>query len=203
MWFLRDIIILTLFAPLLARFKSYLLPIGIVLLSLDLFGTSRISRDWLMPDSLGFFCLGLYLSRFSLTQMTDAIRPHAWFYSLMLVPLTVWLVCNRDHFSALMALVGVLCLSSLALVITEKAPRLSSKIARLAPAGFLVFGVHYILIILLLNSGFITLEGWAWDLVWLLLVPVIYAVIYGLFYLIRAYFPGLLPALAAYRIKAK
>ena len=76
-----------------------------------------------------------------------------------------------------------------------------SRLAQLAPAGFLVFGAHHIIIILLQDSGWISCKGWLWDVTWLVLVPAIYAIICAVFFLIRKYAPALLPYVAGYRVK--
>lgn len=65
MWFLRDIIIYTAAAPLLYRLGDYLLWAGMVMLSLNYFALDLADHDYPIANSLGFFLLGMYVSRYS------------------------------------------------------------------------------------------------------------------------------------------
>ncbi|MCB5931192.1 hypothetical protein LJB63_17805, partial [[Eubacterium] rectale] len=102
-----------------------------------------------------------------------------------------------QHNSMLIAL-GMLGLMSLAILFTEWFPRTARWVAGLAPACFFIFGTHYIVIILLRESGWITWKGEAWDMLWLCLVPVIFAVLAGLFFCMKRFAPRLVPLLGAY-----
>ena len=48
------------------------------------------------------------------------------------------------------------------------------------------------------GSGVITWKGEAWDMLWLCLVPVIFAVLAGLFFCMKRFAPRLVPLLGAY-----
>jgi hypothetical protein len=201
LWFLRDIILFTFIAPLLMRLGKYVLPVGLVLLSFNFFAQGDLGHDWPTPDSLGFFCLGLFLSRHSLDELHAIIRPVAAFFAAVLIPLTVWLILNRDQHSIILVMIGLVSLISVAMLTEDHLPRIGKWLAQLAPAGFLVFGAHHIIIILLQDSGWISCKGWLWDVTWLVLVPAIYAIICAVFFLIRKYAPALLPYVAGYRVK--
>ena len=56
LWFLRDIIIYTAVAPLLHRLGSYLLWVGLLMLSLNYFALDLADHDYPIANSLGFFC---------------------------------------------------------------------------------------------------------------------------------------------------
>lgn len=77
MWFLRDIIIYTAAAPLLYRLGDYLLWAGMVMLSLNYFALDLADHDYPIANSLGFFLLGMYVSRYSLPFLTEAVRRYA------------------------------------------------------------------------------------------------------------------------------
>lgn len=203
LWFLRDIIVFTLISPLLMRMGRYVLPVGLVLLSFNFFAQGDLGHDWPTPDSLGFFCLGLFLARYSLGDIHALIRPVATFFAIALVPLTVWLILNRDQHSIVLVMVGLVSLLSVSMLTADYFPRLGIWLAKLAPAGFLVFGAHHIIIILLQDSGWITCKGWLWDSIWLALVPTIYALICVVFFLLKKYAPALLPYVAGYRAKPR
>lgn len=203
LWFLRDIIIFTFISPLLMRLGKYVLPLGLVLLSFNFFAQGDLGHDWPTPDSMGFFCLGLFLSRYSLGDIFSLIRPVSAFFAIVLVPLTVWLIMNRDQHSIIMVMVGLVSLVSVSMLTADHFPRFGEWLSKLAPAGFLVFGAHHIIIILLQDSGWITCNGWLWDGVWLTLVPTIYALICSVFFLVKKHVPALLPYVAGYRAKPR
>lgn len=198
MWFLRDIIVYTAAAPLLHRLGSYLLWAGLLMLSLNYFALDLADHDYPIANSLGFFLVGMFVSRFSLPELTAAVRQYAVPLLLCTLVLTWWLVDHRDQHNSMLIALGMLGLMSLAILFTEWFPRAAKWVAGLAPACFFIFGTHYILIILLRESGWITLRGTAWDILWLCLVPVIFAVLAALFFCMKRFAPRLVPLLGAY-----
>ena len=198
MWFLRDIIIYTAAAPLLYRLGDYLLWAGMVMLSLNYFALDLADHDYPIANSLGFFLLGMYVSRYSLPFLTESVRRYAVPFLVATLALTWWLAGHRDQHNSMLIALGMLGLMSLAILFTEWFPRAARWVAELAPACFFIFGTHYIVIILLRESGWITWKGAAWDMLWLFLVPVIFAVLAGLFFCMKRFAPRLVPLLGAY-----
>lgn len=201
MWFLRDIIIYTTVAPLLYRLKDYLLWVGLMMLSLNYFALDLVDHDYPIANSLGFFMLGMFISRFSLPFLTEAVRRYAVPFLLATLVLTWWLVEHRDQHNSMLIALGMLGLMSLAILFTEWFPRVAKWVAGLAPACFFIFGTHYIVIILLRESGWIPWTGVEWDIFWLCLAPCIFAVLAGLFFCMKRWLPKLVPLLGAYRIR--
>lgn len=198
MWFLRDIMIYTAVAPLLHRMGGYVLWVGLVMLSLNYFALDLVDHDYPIANSLGFFLVGMSISRFSLQTLTAAVRTYAVPFLLCTLLLTWWLVEHRDQHNSMLIALGMLGLMSLAILFTEWLPRTARWVAGLAPSCFFVFGTHYIVIILLRESGWITLKGTEWDVLWLLLVPVIFALLASVFFIMRSVAPRLSPLLGAY-----
>lgn len=198
MWFLRDIIIYTAVAPLLHRMGNYMLWVGIIMLSLNYFALDLADHDYPIANSLGFFLVGMYVSRYSLPFLTESVRRYAVPFLLATLALTWWLVGHRDQHNSMLIALGMLGLMSLAILFTEWFPRAARWVAGLAPACFFIFGTHYIVIILLRESGWITWKGEAWDVLWFCLVPVIFAVLAGLFFCMKRFAPRLVPLLGAY-----
>lgn len=198
MWFLRDIIIYTAVAPLLHRLGSYLLWVGLLMLSLNYFALDLVDHDYPIANSLGFFLLGMYISRYALPYLTGAVRKYAVPFLLCTLVLTWWLVGHRDQHNSMLIALGMLGLMSLAILFTEWFPRAAKWVAGLAPACFFIFGTHYIVIILLRESGWITLKGASWDILWLGLVPVIFGVLAALFFCMKRFVRRLVPLLGAY-----
>ena len=159
MWFLRDIIIYTAAAPLLYRLGDYLLWAGMVMLSLNYFALDLADHDYPIANSLGFFLLGMYVSRYSLPFLTEAVRRYAVPFLAATLALTWWLAGHRDQHNSMLIALGMLGLMSLAILFTEWFPRTARWVAGLAPACFFIFGTHYIVIILLRESGWITWKG--------------------------------------------
>lgn len=203
MWFLRDIIVYTAVAPLLHRLKSYLLWVGLVMLSLNYFALDRVDHAFPIANSLGFFLLGMFVSRFSLKELTARVRQYAVSFLLCTLVLTWWLVYHRDQHNSMLIALGMLGIMSLAILFTECFPLAAKWVAGLAPACFFIFGTHFIVIILLRESGWITLKGTEWDIFWLGLVPVLFSVLAGLFFCLRRFAPWLVPFLGAYKPRLK
>ncbi|MFR4416780.1 MAG: acyltransferase family protein [Akkermansia sp.] len=114
MWFLRDIIIYTAAAPLLYRLGDYLLWVGIIMLSLNYFALDLADHDYPIANSLGFFLLGMYVSRYSLPFLTDR-APVCGAVPAATLALTWWLVGHRDQHNSMLIALGMLGLMSLAI----------------------------------------------------------------------------------------
>ncbi len=198
MWFLRDIIVYTAIAPLLARLGSYLLWVGLLMLSLNYFALDLVNHNYPIANSLGFFLVGMFISRYALADLTMMVRKHAVAFFITTIVLTCWLVYHRDQHNSMLIAMGMLGLMSLAILITDWFPRFAKWVAGLAPACFFIFGTHYIVIIMLRESGWITLEGAQWDVLWLCLAPAIFAALAGVFFLMKRFAPRLVPILGAY-----
>ena len=115
MWFLRDIIIYTAVAPLLHRLGSYLLWVGLLMLSLNYFALDLADHDYPIANSLGFFLLGMFISRYPLPDLTAAVRRYAVSFLLCTLVLTWWLVGHRDQHNSMLIALGMLGLMSLAI----------------------------------------------------------------------------------------
>lgn len=136
MWFLRDIIIYTAAAPLLYRLGDYLLWAGMVMLSLNYFALDLADHDYPIANSLGFFLLGMYVSRYSLSFLTESVRRYAVPFLVATLALTWWLAGHRDQHNSMLIALGMLGLMSLAILFTEWFPRAARWVAGLAPACF-------------------------------------------------------------------
>lgn len=113
MWFLRDIIIYTAVAPLLHRMGNYMLWVGIIMLSLNYFALDLADHDYPIANSLGFFLVGMYVSRYSLPFLTESVRRYAVPFLLATLALTWWLVGHRDQHNSMLIALGMLALMSL------------------------------------------------------------------------------------------
>lgn len=201
MWFLRDIIICTFFAPALARLGGFVLPVAVVLLGLNLYVHGGGSHTYPSIDSAGFFMLGLVAARYPLDFWSKLLDKYACFFAIATWALTPWLVYARALHSVLLVLIGIAGLASTAFLLAKYFPRVGSSLARLAPAGFFVFGAHLIPIVLLQESGVISVKGSAWNYIWLALIPCIYIFLIGVFFAVKRLCPCILPYIAAYRAK--
>ncbi len=201
MWFLRDIIVYTVFAPILARLGRLLLPTGVLLLLLMSCISEITQHSYPSLASLGFFVIGLWLSRFSLHELTLKIEPYAWLWTILTLALTPYIIIYREAYQIWMLPLGVMGIMSTSILITRFFPNIASKIASWAPACFFVFATHYIVIIFIRESGLIPYKGWLWDLIWLGLIPVIYAFLAFIFFKLCRYVPKSIPWIGAYRVK--
>ena len=118
MWFLRDIIIYTAVAPLLYRMGNYMLWVGIIMLSLNYFALDLADHDYPIANSLGFFLVGMYVSRYSLPFLTESVRRYAVPFLLATLALTWWLVGRRDQHNSMLIALGMLGLMSLAILLS-------------------------------------------------------------------------------------
>lgn len=75
---------------------NYMLWVGIIMLSLNYFALDLADHDYPIANSLGFFLVGMYVSRYSLPFLTESVRRYAVPFLLATLALTWWLVGHRD-----------------------------------------------------------------------------------------------------------
>lgn len=93
------------------------------MLSLNYFALDLADHDYPIANSLGFFLVGMYVSRYSLPFLTESVRRYAVPFLLATLALTWWLVGHRDQHNSMLIALGMLGLMSLAILFTEWFPR--------------------------------------------------------------------------------
>lgn len=221
LWFLRTLILFSLFSPLLQRLPSR----AMLVLILAAFAASdvlcyadaeaaacnnRPGIEWLpyrLYESvlaLGFYSGGLLLRRHaSLPRLTAFMQGYAWLppiVSLLLLPCVYYWHFNPPIMSSSLVLLGVATTMSIGCLADRYLPRFCRYVASWGQAAFFVYVTHYILLkitIRLLTGeyrGTITQEQ-ALFVPWVLLITSL-----ALFCLLRRYCPrfmtwaALLPA---------
>lgn len=166
LWFLRTLIILAFFAPVLHRLSSKLLVVLVIFcfagsdVLCDADEEACLSRDcaahaqaWLpfrLYESVlacGFFSLGLLLRRhLSAEQLTAFLTRHAWApiaAALLLLPYVLWWSFYPPVQSSSLVLLGVLTTMSIGCLTAKYLPRVCAAVASLAPAAFFIYVTHY------------------------------------------------------------
>lgn len=164
LWFMRTLILLALFSPLLQRLPMKVL-LGLVLI---IFAASdvlcfadpetagkhgREGVSWLsfrLYESvlaLGFYSAGLLVRRyFNTQQLTDFIRSYAWLPivgSLLLLPAVYFWKFNPPIMSSSLVLLGVITTMSIGCLCEQYLPRFCTLVAKAGPAAFFVYVTHY------------------------------------------------------------
>ncbi len=223
-WFLRDIIILSLFSPLFMKFKV----LGYALI-VFIFATNGINTSLLegakvcAPMTCAVFWLGLYLSGIDLQRFRNLFSytgPRYMYVTLAigaLIGITNYLCNVSAHpdwpmyklfepygawkieypqltVNVLAPLLGAVLLMVMGMFIEQKFPK-ARKLSNYAPACFLIFVLNYPIV------RAIPEEIWKSSL-WLpfVLVPIIIAAIVGFYLLLRKLCPSWLPYIANDRV---
>lgn len=164
LWFMRTLMILALFCPLLQRLPMKAL-LGLVLFSFaasdvlcfaDTETASKFNRagvEWIpfrLYESVlafGFFGAGVLVRRyFSMQQLTDFMRSYAWLPilgSLILLPAVYYWKFNPPIMSSALVLLGVTTTMSIGCLCEQYLPRFCSFVAKAGPAAFFVYVTHY------------------------------------------------------------
>ncbi|MBR2314937.1 MAG: acyltransferase [Akkermansia sp.] len=220
LWFLRTLILLALFSPLLQRLSGKLLLVLVLLcfagsdvLCARDFETARSHKSWYvgwLPFrlyesilALGFYSLGLWIRRYAdFSQFTAWVRSYAWapvLAALLLLPLVYQFGFYPPVQSSALVLLGVSCTMSIGALCEQYLPRVCRAVVSLAPAAFFIYVTHYIV----LHALRLTLTGsygGTFTETQNLYIPlVILAICSGLFFLLRRIFPRFMRVMALTR----
>ncbi|MBQ2380461.1 MAG: acyltransferase family protein [Akkermansia sp.] len=164
LWFMRTLIILAFFSPILQRLPMKAL-LGMVLIIFaasdvlcfaDVEAATKNGREgvaWLpfrLYESvlaLGFYGAGLLVRRyFNAQQLTEFIRGYAWvpiLGSLILLPAVYHWRFNPPIMSSALVLLGVVTTMSIGCLCEQYLPRFCALVAKAGPAAFFVYVTHY------------------------------------------------------------
>lgn len=222
-WFLRDLVLCSLFSPLFLKFKwAGILLILITqltgLLSFDMF-----YKVTLAPYTVSLFCIGLYLAQVNLGKVKSLYKESYTPYVILLAVAGLVLgmvnylhICQGHpdwsihlrlsrlgifsvqwppvQFYTVSSLFGVLLLMAFGIILEKRFPR-ARRLSDYAPACFLLFVLHAPLLAL------VPQKIWKGFLLSpFLLTPAIITLIVGFYFLLRRWCPFLLPYLANERV---
>lgn len=221
-WFIRDLIYLTLFTPLLVRIKPSILMIFLINLGvyhlLFCYPSPKI-QPWLQNT---FYMAGLLLGRFSLEQIKETINRHVeanlvigisigfmvsfWNYGKSLLDAQV--ECTLGHLMDLQVFgsssyiatsffgmaYGILLICHMSLFLAKRLPKTFLFLARLAPGCFFVYMGHSLILY------YITPYAWFRHL-WFISSICVFASLYAIYLLLKHFFPQALPYMANQRVR--
>lgn len=223
LWFLRDLVFLSLISPLLVRLRSglYFLAVATWVFD-DTFGP----QQFLLPCAWGFYFLGLGLNSYPVEWLRGQVKRTHWYSIGLLILLTAGIVffekpmrlnsapilkvvLHGDYYSSVISIIGIVSLWRISIWIEDSVPYFSKRLGNLGISSFLVYAAHYPILLLLeqkLNALELNDPG-KWG-IWSYIYPVlILLVIYAgchLFYLfLHRYLPWSLPFVAARRVPTK
>lgn len=203
LWFLRDLMIFVLVSGALYRLPAACLAVLCMTALIVCNSVGNLNLGWDLPvihktfvfthpRGLGAFALGMLLSRYSIGEM-KAVVERIGRYVLVAFPFVFWWeACNPVSESALSMVFCILWLASVALWLLKCFPRAAGCLARLGPSVFLVYVAHALVFHLLMGWG--VPRGIWWP--WLLIVPCVFALLSGVYVLLRRYCPVVLKYVA-------
>lgn len=199
-WFLRDIIVLSLISPVLAKFKKPLLVVVAIacVLFVDCHQTDAPVVP-LLPATCAYYCLGISLSDYKISDayliLNKSFTP---FVVTGFLAAVCYIVCSEYMelppfpSTLLGGVFGALMIAQCGVLIEKHLPKLSKILAPCGPACFLVFVLH----MPLLSTVSCTLPQeycsgvWVWSF-----TVVCCGVIIAIFLLMKRYVPWLMPYL--------
>lgn len=167
LWFLRTLILISLFSPLLQRIPDRAMLVIIllcfagsdILCFADAEAAERNARsgvDWLpyrLYESVlavGFYSMGLLIRRRAdPARFTAFMKAYAWLppaASLLLLPMVHFWRFNPPIMSSSLVLLGVATTMSIGCLCERYLPRLCRRVAAWGTAAFFIYATHYILL---------------------------------------------------------
>lgn len=189
MWFLRDLMMFTLAAFLLSRFRPALYAFALFCLFLHRWDDSLA---WPSPYMFGDFALGVMLASAAPGCLNRwGNMPLAVHGSILLASVVlVWVSCTDSFLIADGSFSGLIVLAFLSFGIIVKAvsPGWSEKLARWASGSFFVYCSHIFVLIALMGVESCFPSPWpAWA--WWCLVPAVYMMARSVYVFLKRCFP--------------
>ncbi|MCQ2366216.1 MAG: acyltransferase [Akkermansia sp.] len=207
-WFLRDIVVLSLITPILAKFKKALLVIvAIVCVLFAECDQTDAPVVLLLPATCAYYCLGISLSNYTINDayliLNKRFTP---FVVTGFLAAVCYVICSEYMelppfpCTLLGGAFGALMIAQCGVLIEKHMPKLSKRLAPCGPACFLVFVLHMPLLRTLADilprefcSGV-----WVWSFTVLCC-----GVIIAIFLLMKRYVPWLMPYLGHMKVPKK
>ena len=204
-WFLRDIIVLSLLTPIIAKARKYLL-IVVVLAGLLYFNFEPDDRPkvLLWPPTCIWYILGVSLSSFKIRDayliMNKSFTPYVLaglFAATCYVFLAAKLHLPSIPVTIFGGIFGALMIAHFGVLIEKHFPKLSKRLSPCGPACFLVFVLHYPLLETL--KCFIPNSLCASPWIIIASVPICIVII-AFFLLLKRYTPWIMPYLCHMKV---
>ena len=211
LWFLRVLMVLALFAPLLHRLSNRVLVVVIIgmLAAGEVFcieaweegGDAPVQVPYRMYESLyawGFFAAGILLKRtMGIRGLTSILQGAGWliilFAVVLFVPVRLWGLLPPCQ-SGMLVVLGVGTILSIGCLVERYAPALCCFVASWGPAAFFIYVTHYIIISYV---KLLWIQVFGWGIAGSLVVPVLTLFLCCiLFVIMRRLFPALMCRIA-------
>lgn len=199
LWYLRDLICMTLLTPIFYTLFQYLKIIGLLILLLLYIGFVESPVPGLSSTALFFFGAGAYLrlNNKSLLGISNQIKNIAYVSSILFLVISIRLngTSYHEYFIRLFIIIGVIASINLTGEIIKN-KKIKERCLKLAPPVFFIYAVHEIYIINWLKGSFyrlpIAFTDWG-SLLGYFLIPIVCTFIcLSLYYIIKMLFPKML-----------
>ncbi len=211
LWFLRVLMVLALFAPLLHRLTNRVLLVSVIgmLAAGEVFcieaweegGDAPGQVPYRMYESLyawGFFAAGILIKRtMGISGLTSFLKGTGWliilFAVVLFVPVRLWGLLPPCR-SGMLVVLGVGTILSIGCLVERYAPAVCRYVASWGPAAFFIYVTHYIIISYV---KLLWIQKFGWGIAGSLVVPVLtlcFSCI--LFVVMRRMFPSLMRHIA-------
>lgn len=208
-WFLKDLAFLALTTPFICKWRKYIPIFAAALCFLVVTNVRPDATALFSPGTVSAYAMGCWLSRYPL--------PHPVQYFDFKITI-LFIVCSLLSLSALVldachlfqappllltvcgSFISIVLIAHCGVLIEKYVPALSKRISACAPAFYLVFLLHFPLIIFFKSI----LPGYIWNSWWiLLLIPIPLTGVLVLFHhFIVRFAPSMAPYLCNAKIKA-
>ena len=202
LWFIRDLILLTILTPFIIRYKL----LGWIFIALMItYAPLNMLPEIHVTMSMGAICIymcGCYARSWNIAEKLELIplRTHTFFFIGLLIPVTL-IACKNEFIKGNSfiysswdptiagSLLGILLITQVGIIIHRLFPTMGVKIGLLAPSMVFVLITHRFLGAFYWHQIKDTWLGYIY-------APLIFAVCVLLFKLIKQFTPKLLPYLA-------
>lgn len=207
LWYMRDLICMTLIAPLFYYGFSYLKGWGLMALALFYLLVHYTGITGFSSTAIMFFGAGAYFAMYrqNLLTVTAPFKKISIVLALVLLLVSTWMNGSlyHEYIVRVFILVGVIAVINL-FDMLNNSERIRTTLSKLAPYTFFIYVAHEVYIINWLKGGWTRLSinafGWGKLLGYFMVPGICILICIGLYYVIKVISPRLLSILTGGRM---
>ena len=150
LWFLRDLICMSLLTPVFYYCFKYLKIFGLIILFLVYFLNLESNIPGLSTTAFMFFGIGAYmgLNKKNILALTIKIKEIAYIVSIALLGISLYFNGTSTHEYIVRAFVpfGIVVLINIVNTLCNNSDKIKAQLIKLSPTVFFIFGLHVIYI---------------------------------------------------------
>lgn len=206
LWFIRDLIFLTAFTPLIVKGRIVLIPVILGMLCYSQLNWTHEPETFLSIGTCIIYMLGCWSRPYNIMERLEQLKTKQLVAFLLITGVMIHLIVLKNAYLTGSSwslqiweetvpgyIIGTMLISTCGILIMRFMPAIGKKIATAAPAMLFVLALHCPL------GNAIGISHWFSGLLAYLQAPVLLGICLGIYFFIKKLIPGFVPYLSGNR----